>query len=34
MWRTDFHGIKNMSMGTNHTPVDDLVAKLEHFIVF
>ena len=34
MWWTDFHGVKNLSIGTNHTPVGDLVEKLEDVIVF
>ena len=27
-------GLKNLSIGTKHTPVSDFVAKLEHFIFF
>ena len=34
MWWYDFHGVKNLSLGSKHTPVVDLVAKIEHFIGF
>ena len=34
MWWTNFHGVKNLSIGTKHTPVGALVEKLEDFIFF